>query len=189
MNATMLFDKDIRDPLFAFLDGKHAKVRYLEEVPFGSARADAVMVLEDQLVGIEIKSDADSYARLPQQIGNYDRYFDKNYLVIGVSHVNSVLDHVPLHWGVITAEIDNRAFDFYVMKEAADNPSVCTELRLQLLWRSELVHILLMNKFPKYAKRDKYQLRQILAESVDPVLLKKQVSEELFERDYTIWEK
>ena len=185
----MLYDKDIRDPLFAFLDGKYAKVRYLEEIPFGSSRADAIMVLKDQLIGIEIKSDADSYARLPQQIGNYDRYYDKNYLVIGVSHVKSVLDHVPLHWGVITAEIANGAFDFYVLREASENPFVRIELRLQLLWRSELVHILLMNKFPKYAKKGKYHLRQILAESVDPVLLKKQVSEELFERDYTIWGK
>ncbi len=30
----------------------------------GKSRADVVMVLEEELVGIEIKSDADTYARL-----------------------------------------------------------------------------------------------------------------------------
>ena len=36
----------------------------LEEKRTGSARADVVMITPDFLYGIEIKSDADTYARL-----------------------------------------------------------------------------------------------------------------------------
>ena len=60
----MLKDKDIREPLFYFLEEKYGKVRILEEKNIGRSRADAVMITEDALFGIEIKSDADTYARL-----------------------------------------------------------------------------------------------------------------------------
>ena len=40
----------------------------------GKSRADVVMVLEEELVGIEIKSDADTYARLSRQVKDYDRF-------------------------------------------------------------------------------------------------------------------
>lgn len=41
------------------------------------------MVLENEVVGIEIKSDADTYARLDRQVKDYDRYFDRNIVVVG----------------------------------------------------------------------------------------------------------
>ena len=56
----MLLDKDIREPLFEFLEERYGKVRILEEKTVGSSRADVVMVIPDKIVGIEIKSDADT---------------------------------------------------------------------------------------------------------------------------------
>ena len=56
----MLYDKDIREPLFEFLEERYGKVRILEEKRMGRSRADAVMIMEDALAGIEIKSDADT---------------------------------------------------------------------------------------------------------------------------------
>ena len=78
---TILYDKDIREPLFEFLENTYGKIRILEEKTMGRSRADIVMVTEDALWGIEIKSDADTYARLAGQVKDYDRYFD--YLKIG----------------------------------------------------------------------------------------------------------
>lgn len=69
----MLKDKDIREPLFDFLEEQYGKVRIIEEKAMGKSRADVVMVLEEELVGIEIKSDADTYARLSRQVKDYDR--------------------------------------------------------------------------------------------------------------------
>jgi hypothetical protein len=56
-----LHDKDIREPLFDFLEEKYGKVRIMEEKQMGRSRADVVMVTESALCGIEIKSDADTY--------------------------------------------------------------------------------------------------------------------------------
>ena len=48
----MLYDKDIREPLFDFLEGMYGKIRILEEKQIGKSRADIVMVLPDLVAGI-----------------------------------------------------------------------------------------------------------------------------------------
>ena len=81
-----LYDKDIREPLFFFLEETYGKVRFFEEKIIGKSRADIMMVTEGALTGIEIKSDADSYARLKGRIKDYNKFFDYNYVVIGTTH-------------------------------------------------------------------------------------------------------
>ena len=71
-----LHDKDIREPLFDFLEMEYGKIRIIEEKTMGRSRADVIMVAEDALFGLEIKSDADSYKRLSRQVKDYNRYFD-----------------------------------------------------------------------------------------------------------------
>ena len=60
----MLYDKDIREPLFEFLEERYGKTRFLEEQVMGQSRADVVMVLPEALCGIEIKSDGTAGIRL-----------------------------------------------------------------------------------------------------------------------------
>ena len=98
----MLYDKDIREPLFDFLEERYEKARIIEEKQMGRSRADVMMVLPDALVGIEIKSDADTYARLARQVKDYDRFFDYNYVVAGSNHGLHIGEHVPSWWGIIT---------------------------------------------------------------------------------------
>ena len=45
----MLYDKDIREPLFDFLEETYGKIRIIEEKSVGRSRADVVMVLPDAL--------------------------------------------------------------------------------------------------------------------------------------------
>ena len=59
-SGRILYDKDIREPLFDFLEETYGKTGILEEKRTGSARADAVMITPKLLYGIEIKSDADT---------------------------------------------------------------------------------------------------------------------------------
>ena len=66
MGTGTLYDKDIREPLFDFLEEVYGKIRIIEEKTVGKSRADVVMVTPGLLCGIEIKSDADTYARLKQ---------------------------------------------------------------------------------------------------------------------------
>ena len=67
----MLYDKDIRESLFEFLDDMYGKNRILEEKRIRKSRADVVMVTPEAIYGIEIKSDADTYARLEKQVRDY----------------------------------------------------------------------------------------------------------------------
>ncbi|MBR1407296.1 MAG: sce7726 family protein [Clostridia bacterium] len=182
----MLHDRDIREPLFAFLEQRYGKIRILEEKTMGRSRADIVMVTPGELLGIEIKSDADGYTRLSRQVRDYDRYFDRNFCVVGVSHAAHIEEHLPQYWGIITAEaLEDGSLDFYVAREPQPNPQMEEERKISLLWRRELNHLLSRNALPAYAGKSKKSVCQILLERVHPDELAWQLTDELFERDYT----
>lgn len=181
----MLYDKDIREPLFDFLEEYYGKTRILEEKQIGRSRADIMMVIPSHVVGIEIKSDADTYARLRRQVKDYNQYFDYNYVVAGTSHAMHIEEHVPEWWGIITVEkIDGEA-DFYILRKPGENPDVNEKKKLSLLWRPELAHIQELNHLPGYRQRSKQFVIEKIALNVPQDILHEQISRELFERDYT----
>lgn len=180
-----LYDKDIREPLFDFLEETFGKVRILEEKRTGSARADVVMITPKVLYGIEIKSDADSYTRLSRQVKNYDWYYDRNIIVVGTSHAYHVSEHVPDWWGIITVEPDEHGnADFYILREAKVNPKMKDTRKITILWRPELNRLLAKNGLPKYQQKSKLFVQEKLIEKVPEDILWPQAYEELFERDY-----
>ncbi|MBS6953206.1 MAG: sce7726 family protein [Enterocloster asparagiformis] len=181
----MLYDKDIREPLFEFLEDRFGKIRIIEEKRMGRSRADIVMVLEESVMGLEIKSDADTYARLSRQVRDYDRYCDGNYVVAGSTHGLHIGEHVPEWWGIITVEAQEGGPDFYVLREAAQNPNMDLKRKLGLLWRPELVHIQEINKLPRYKEKSKKFVVEKIIQKVPADVLARQISAELFERDYT----
>ncbi len=181
----MLYDKDIREPLFDFLESYYGKVRILEEKQIGRSRADIVMVIPSHVVGIEIKSDADTYARLKRQVRDYNQYFDYNYVVIGSSHAMHIEEHVPKWWGIITVEQIEGEADFYVLRKPKENPEVNEKKKLSILWRPELAHIQELNCLPAYRQRSKKFVMEKILLSVPQDVLREQISQELFERDYT----
>lgn len=190
----MLKDKDIREPLFYFLEEKYGKIRILEEKNIGRSRADAVMITDDAITGIEIKSDADTYARLSRQVDDYDLYYDMNIVVVGSSHAMHIREHVPEHWGVITVEEEGDEPDFYVLREPGINPSVTFRKKLEFLWRPELVRIQQIHEMPAYKEKSKSFVIDKIATRVEQELIEEdalqaQICELLFERDYnTIFE-
>lgn len=180
-----LYDKDIREPLFDFLEETFGKVRILEEKRTGSARSDVVMITPKVLYGIEIKSDADSYTRLSKQVKNYDWYYDRNIIVVGTSHAYHVSEHVPDWWGIITVEPDEHGnADFYILREAKVNPKMKDTRKITILWRPELNRLLAKNGLPKYQQKSKLFVQEKLIEKVPEDILWPQAYEELFERDY-----
>lgn len=180
----MLYDKDIREPLFDFLEEKYGKIRIIEEKQMGRSRADVVMVMPLAVCGIEIKSDADNYSRLKWQVRDYNRYFDYNYIVAGTSHAMHVEEHVPDWWGIITVEIEEGRVDFYMLREAKENPGVDWKRKLSILWRPELAHIQMLNQMPKYRQKSKDFVMDKILMKVSKADLYRQISDELFERDY-----
>lgn len=185
----MLYDKDIREPLFEFLEEGYGKTRFLEEQVMGQSRADVVMVLPEALCGIEIKSDADTYARLERQVYDYNLYYDYNIVVVGTSHAAHIEEHVPEWWGIITVESEEDRTDFYLMREAKENPKMEWNHKIEILWRPELAHIQELNRMYAYKQKSKRFVADKIVETVEPKILAGQLSNELFERDYTkIWE-
>ncbi len=180
-----IHDKDIREPLFDFLEETYGKIRILEEKMMGRSRADVVMVTENGLYGIEIKSDADSYARLSRQIKDYDKYYDYNIAVVGTTHAGSIKEHVPEWWGVITVEEVDGVLDFYYYRKPEKNPKVDMKQKISILWRPELAHIQELNGMHKYTDKSKRFVTDRILATVSEDILTRQICEELFERDYT----
>ena len=185
----MLKDKDIREPLFFFLEEMYGKVRILEEKNIGRSRADAVMVMDDAIFGIEIKSDADTYARLARQVEDYDSYYDMNYVVVGSTHALHIREHVPEHWGVITVETEEEGLDFYVLRKPQVNTAVTFRKKLEFLWRPELVKIQRSHEMPAYKEKSKSFVVDKIAvwEEEGKIAskdLQSEICELLFERDY-----
>ncbi len=184
MQELITHDKDIREPLFDFLEEQYGKIRIIEEKMMGRSRADVVMVTENALFGLEIKSDADTYARLARQIKDYSRYFDYNYVVVGTSHAAHITEHVPEHFGIITVEYITSVLDFYILRKPQKSPDLEMSSKIQILWRPELNRLLEENGLPAYRQKGKQFVRKILADSIAPERLHRQISEQLFERDY-----
>ena len=179
----MLHDREIREPLFDFLEESYGKIRILEEKTMGKSRADIVMVTPDALVGIEIKSDADTYARLARQVKDYDRYYDYNIAVVGTTHALHIEEHVPPYWGIITVEripsemtteCENPAsgeepeggkdtdLDFYILRRPQPNPQLVVSNKLRILWRPELFELQMHFGMPKYKEKSKdFVIRKI----------------------------
>lgn len=180
-----LHDVDIRDPLFEWFETRGDKVRIIEEKAIGRSRADALMVREDQLVGMEIKSDADTYERLARQVRDYDRTFDANMVVVGSSHAQ-VGRHVPEWWGIVVVGRNGHGgLAIEVARPWQRSPKTDYARKLAVLWRPELEHLLEVNHLPRYARKSKGFVIEALVDRVDHGLLDRQVCDELFERDYT----
>lgn len=184
----MLKDQDIREPLFDFFDEKFGKVRIIEEKQIAKSRADVMLVLEEKLIGVEIKSDADTYARLARQVKDYNKFFDYNYVVVGSSHSKHIEEHVPEYWGIIEAISREESVEFNVLREPEINKraqrTYKMKRKLSILWRPELSHIQEINGMPKYKQRSKDFVITKIMEKVPWDLLHRQISEELFQRDY-----
>lgn len=184
----MLKDQDIREPLFDFFDEKFGKVRIIEEKQIAKSRADVMLVLEENLIGVEIKSDADTYARLARQVKDYNKFFDYNYVVVGSSHSKHIEEHVPEYWGIIEAISKEESVEFNVLREPEINKraqrTYKMKRKLSILWRPELSHIQEINGMPKYKQRSKDFVIIKIMEKVPWDLLHRQISEELFQRDY-----
>ncbi len=236
-----MLDRDIREPLFDFLEEFYGKIRIFEEKVTGISRTDALGVIDGQLIGFEIKSDRDTYTRLKRQTADYDLLCDVNYLVVGKSHRRQADQHIPAHWGIICVyeeenasaylrekirqeEVESREKEGTVsdteiipdmtgedtseinmaagtmeaklsQKEKKSiiveidqipgvNPNVKIERQLDLLWRPELATLQEWNEMPKYAQKSKAFVREKILERVSQEMLKRQITDLLFERDY-----
>ncbi len=181
-----LLDKDIREPLFEWLEEKYGRIRILEEKEIGRSRADVVMVTGDSLYGIEIKSDADTYARLKRQVQDYNQYYDYCYIVVGSTHALHAAEHVPYWWGIISVEYYQNKVDFYLVRSPERNEECDPEKKITLLWRPELAELQKRWGMHAYKEKSKAFVQGKILQTLTREQLDSEISRILFERDYTV---
>jgi len=111
-------------------------------VSHGKIRVD-IAVLNGKMHAYEIKSSKDTLARLPEQINEYSRCFEKVSIVSAPNHVENVLAVVPEWCGLILATKGTKgAISFRTLRRAKRNPNVELYAMAHLLWRREIIDIL-----------------------------------------------
>lgn len=98
-NINYMNDKSIRKILIAYLKTKNVNMRIYQEKGIGNSICE-VMVVEDCLIGYEIKSDLDNYSRLNERVKAYTLFFDKNYIVVSDRHMNSIAEKYRVPGGL-----------------------------------------------------------------------------------------
>lgn len=155
INFSQSKDADIRGPLISWLTSKHPYdgstgiVQELE-IPRPSARID-VAVVNGEIAGFEIKSDADTLFRLRTQIPAFSLYFDKVNLVTTKKHLKNARRTVPEWWGIIIFNTDR---SFRIVRQSKKNKNKDLSSVLHSLSKTEMTQLLtLFNK--SYRKSSK----------------------------------
>lgn len=185
MEEYKLNDKDIRKVIYDSFSGSSEETRILEEFPMGDSRADMLLVTKTKLIGLEIKSDRDSFERLARQIRDYERFFDTNYLVVGTYHVEEALRTVPPHWGIY--EVYENADGTYVMecvRGASPALKDNTEEKLYLLWRNELMRIVRDYRLAKGNLQRKDKMISKIARGLSQPVIQTEICNALLAREY-----
>ena len=144
------------------------------------------MITDDYLTGFEIKSDGDSFARLAGQINDYNKYCDYCYIVVGKRHENKAAEHIPHFWGIMVVYELDCGKVLRIVRKASRNRIATTRTQLSLLWSSELKAILARHKLPKTKYRSRSDRVNFLLKSVPEKTLRIDMTDMLFERDYTL---
>lgn len=135
-------DAEIRSELLEHLRHYHADqpdTRIVSELDLcGSVRVD-IAVVNGMLCGYELKSDADTLRRLPEQARVYSQVLDRATLVVTEHHVEAALEIVPDWWAIFVAVEVGGGVALQTRRGGADNPAVDARALVQLLWRDEVL--------------------------------------------------
>lgn len=82
----------IKAAVIDWLISRHSSIIIGNEVMYGSSRkvVDLLAIIDNKTVAIEIKSDYDNLNRLPEQIIEYNKIFDKVIIISAPSHLKSI---------------------------------------------------------------------------------------------------
>lgn len=189
-NRKKLKDGQMRSILFESYEAGGTRLRFFEEFLMGrKTRADAVLVTETELIGFEFKSDRDTLARLPHQVGDYERFCDRNYLVTGLKFRDRAPEEIPAHWGIYCVYLDeNETLCLECLRKAQENKKrMRLHNQLRLLWRSELIPIIKKYRLGAVSTKNKLELVRTMEHNLSKEIQKSELTNALLERDYTIY--
>lgn len=185
-----LKDAQMRSILFEHYESTGKRLRFYEEFCFGrKTRVDAMLVTENELIGFEFKSDKDTLSRLEHQVHDYERFCDRNYLVVGQKFADKAPENIPEHWGIyLICLSENEKLELKSVRKAKPNSKrMRLHNQLRLLWRSELIPIIRKYKLGGVTKKNKLELVRTMEHQLSKEIQKKELLEALLERDYTLY--
>lgn len=181
-------DEDIRNLTLKQLYQQHQNdqdTRIINEMGLinGASRVD-IAVVNGILHGYELKSESDNLLRLPQQIKNYNRIFERMTIVVDRKYVEQVKEIVPDWWGISTVKMDKSG-----LRELRKGRKIETqdeEALLNLLWKGEYNGLIDLLGYPKSIKKmRKQQLFEIILSDKRKSTIKKYIYDALRSRNYS----
>ncbi|MER9630407.1 sce7726 family protein [Mesorhizobium sp. M0296] len=139
-------DADVRRAIKFKLDALHKddpSTRIVEEMGvWGSTVRVDMAVINGELSGYELKSNADTVLRLPYQVEIYNKVFDRMTLVVGDKLADKALPLIPAWWGCTVATMQNDQIRLTLKRKGRKNPSLDLSVVVQMLWREEAISAL-----------------------------------------------
>jgi hypothetical protein len=173
MHRRPLRDSDIRAALRDKLRSIHADepdTAIIDELSLsqGEARVD-LAVINGSFSGYEIKSDRDTFIRLPNQLAVYELCFNTLTIVVGSRHVAACKDSVPIWWGIWEAvRLPDETVELKERRQPRNNRRISPEQVVQLLWRDEVLEVLKRRNISVRAKATRPELWNTLTKSSSP---------------------
>lgn len=121
--------------------GKHSlkTASMLSEFRAGKSKAD-VVILNGTATVYEIKSERDSLARLAKQLEDYKKVFARAYVIVGETHVKSVLNETKENIGILSL---SSRYRISTVREALDEPqNICPVSVFESLRSAEALEVL-----------------------------------------------
>ena len=89
--------ESIKAIIIDWLLNRHTNILIGNEIMYGSSRkvVDLLAIIDSKAIAIEIKSASDNLTRLPEQIQECHKVFDKVIIVSAPSHLNSINSLIP----------------------------------------------------------------------------------------------
>jgi len=185
-------DKIIRESLRKILEKERKNYKLEEKLPaeifeefgvsHGTARIDFA-IINGVMHGYEIKSDKDTLDRLPEQMKQYNKVFDKMTLVVGKKHLYHAVNTIPSWWGIVLVKIEKDGIIFQTIREDGDNLEQVDVSIARLLWREEALKILEeKNKVKGFRSKNRNIIYKKLVDVVDMDTLKNYVRNILVSR-------
>jgi hypothetical protein len=184
MPQSPLRDSEIRGALRDKLRSIHANepdTAIIDELSLaqGEARVD-LAVINGSFSGYEIKSDLDTFIRLPNQLAVYELCFNTLTIVVGSSHIAACKGSVPTWWGVWEAiRLPDSTVELRERRAPRDNPRISPEQVVQLLWRDEAFEAIVKRGHEVRAKATRKELWSLLTKLLDRQELFQTVREQL----------
>ncbi|MCU5588941.1 sce7726 family protein [Bacillus cereus] len=166
-----LKDSDIRNVLLNELRNqyKNDEAIVVNEMGVcqGKSRVD-IAVVNGIIHGYEIKSESDTLKRLPRQMEDYNRVFDRMTIVVASKYLDEVRELIPKWWGIILVRNKQGEAKLKMVRKGRKNKEIDPISLAQLLWKEEALEILKEKGLHRgFLSKPKKEILRHLSESIE----------------------